>query len=78
MADTVAELPSYEEKRVPSSIDDSIDDKKVDDDVQMVKEVEELEERIELDEATEDEYLVQNAYDVAIKVVDSCAKMRIS
>ena len=41
---------------------------RIDDDVQMVKEVEALEERIELDEATEDEYLVQNAYEVAVKV----------
>ena len=34
----------------------------------MAKEVEEFEERLQNDEATEGEYLVQEAYEVAIKV----------
>lgn len=37
-------------------------------DAKRVKEVEELEERLARDEASEQEYLVTNAHDVAIKV----------
>lgn len=48
------------------SVGDSIE--KPIDDVQMVKEVEDLEDRLEHDEATEDEYRVEEAYEVAIKV----------
>lgn len=38
------------------------------DDIEIVKEVEALEDRIQHDEATEDEYRVGEAYEVAIKV----------
>lgn len=43
-------------------------DEKPVDDAQMVKEVEALEDRLEHDEATEEEYRVEEAYEVAIKV----------
>lgn len=43
-------------------------DEKAIDDAQMVKEVEALEDRLEHDEATEEEYRVEEAYEVAIKV----------
>ena len=47
----------------------AIDDADVSvDDAQMAKEVEEFEERLQNDEAAEEEYLVQEAYEVAIKV----------
>lgn len=70
MADGIAQLPSYTaEKNV--SDDDSLD-KVAQNDVDVVdekrlKEVEEFEERLALDEASEEEYLVQDAHDVAIK-----------
>ena len=71
MAD-ISHLPSYDEKHAPESVekDDSIDSmmKGSVDDIQMVKEVEAMEERIQLDEATDNEYLVQDAYEVALKV----------
>ncbi len=49
-----------------SSVDST--GKGVVDDTEMVKEVEAMEDRILHDEATEDEYLVQDAYEVALKV----------
>ena len=81
MAD-LASPPSYDEKlekHAPDSVEkvslDS-DGKIIEDDTEMVKEVEALEERIQLNEATEDEYLVQDAWEVAIKVrlSVSCSK----
>lgn len=67
----VSQLPAYSEKR--SSEDSSIEKEKVledveDVDAQNLKEVGELEERLANDEADEDEYRVQAAYDVATKV----------
>ena len=40
----------------------------VTDDAIMAKEVEEFEERLQNDEAAEEEYLVEEAYEVALKV----------
>ncbi|OBZ65661.1 Oligopeptide transporter 3 [Grifola frondosa] len=56
------------------SDEDSIEKKAGDtvesiDDAQMSKEVEEFEERLQNDEASEPEYLVQEAYEVAVKVL---------
>lgn len=57
-----------------SSVSDaSIDKKDIDgtelsEDAVMAKEVEEFEERLQNDDATEEEYRVQEAYEVAIKV----------
>lgn len=71
MSDAVDALPDIDEKHSVS--DDSIDKKAVDgpeltDDAIMAKEVEEFEERLQNDDATEEEYRVQEAYEVAIKV----------
>ena len=49
------------EKKHPDGVE-------VTDDAVMAKEVEEFEERLQNDEAAEEEYLVQEAYEVAIKV----------
>ncbi|KAI0822753.1 OPT oligopeptide transporter [Trametes gibbosa] len=60
-----------------SSVSDgSIDKKGIDgtelsEDAVMAKEVEEFEERLQNDEATEEEYRVQEAYEVAIKVLST-------
>lgn len=70
MADLEATPPSYDEKRLSDSIEKvsfDNDGKVVEDDTELVKEVEALEERIQLNEATEEEYLVQEAWQVAIK-----------
>ncbi|KAI0918825.1 hypothetical protein AcW1_009464 [Taiwanofungus camphoratus] len=71
MADTVAQLPVYADEKHVS--DDSIEKKSVDessiDDALKAKEVEEFEERLANDEASEDEYRVEEAYEVAIKVL---------
>ena len=70
MAD-LEQVPSYDEKHVPDSIDKaSIDStgKVITDDAEMVKEVEAMEDRIQHDEASESEYRVQEAYEVALKV----------
>ncbi|KAI0351216.1 OPT oligopeptide transporter [Trametes cingulata] len=74
MTDAVHSLPEIDEKHSVS--DDSIEKKGVDgvevtDDAIMAKEVEEFEERLQNDEATEDEYRVQEAYEVAIKVLST-------
>ena len=73
MSAPITELPTYDEKR---ESDDSLAEKKgVDDDVQVdviddkhLRDVEEFEDRLAHDEAADEEYLVQNAHDVAIKV----------
>lgn len=71
MADLVDSVPKFNEK---SSISDESLEKKVDDGVEvsddavMAKEVEEFEERLQKDEASDDEYRVQEAYEVALKV----------
>ena len=74
MADVDA-LPAAVDDRQSAS--DVSDEKKgadgkleveVSEDAIMAKEVEEFEERLQKDEATEGEYLVQEAYEVAIKV----------
>ena len=49
------------EKKHPDGVE-------VTDDAVMAKEVEEFEERLQNDEAAEEEYLVEEAYEVAIKV----------
>ncbi|KAI0071556.1 OPT oligopeptide transporter [Panus rudis PR-1116 ss-1] len=76
MSRPVEELPAYDaEKR---SQDESIDEKKgvTNSEIDVVdnahlKEVEEFEERLAHDEAADEEYLVQNAHDVAIKVLST-------
>ena len=73
MADQVAQLPVYVDEKVKQDSDESLE-KKLDDvdsleDAQRAKEVEEFEERLQNDEAAEGEYLVQEAYEVAIKVL---------
>jgi len=71
MADTVSSLPVYENEKHTS--DDSLEKKSLEedvvDDVQMVKDVEELEDKIANDEATDAEYRVEEAYEVAVKVL---------
>ena len=70
MTDAANTVPTLDDKQ--SASDASIEKKGVDgevtDDAIMAKEVEEFEERLQKDEATEGEYLVQEAYEVAIKV----------
>lgn len=76
MADQVTQLPVYADEKLKHDSDDSSIDKKLDDidsfdDAQRAKEVEEFEERLQNDEATDDEYLIQEAYDVAVKVLST-------
>ncbi|KAH9939462.1 OPT oligopeptide transporter [Amylocystis lapponica] len=76
MADIVTQPPVYDEKH---SSDDSLEKKfhesdiqvSVDPDAQQLKDVEEFEERLANDEATEEEYRVEEAYEVAIKVLST-------
>ena len=71
MTDAVNTLPEFDEKQSASDISlekKGVDGAEVTDDAIMAKEVEEFEERLQNDEATEDEYRVQEAYEVAIKV----------
>ncbi|KAH9830037.1 OPT oligopeptide transporter [Rhodofomes roseus] len=73
MAEPVSHLvPAYEDEKHLS--DSSSVEKKLEDDVvdaQLVKEVEEMEDRIANDEATEAEYRVEEAYEVAVKVLSA-------
>lgn len=76
MADQVTQLPVYADEKLKHDSDDGSIDKKLDDidsldDAQRAKEVEEFEERLQNDEAADDEYLIQEAYDVAIKVLST-------
>ncbi|CCL98811.1 uncharacterized protein FIBRA_00816 [Fibroporia radiculosa] len=68
-------LPAYEnEKSVDDSSFDNEKDSNLDADIvdgQLAKDVAELEERIANDEATEAEYRVEEAYEVAIKVLST-------
>ena len=70
MADAANILPTLDDKQ--SLSDASVEKKGVEgeltDDARMAKEVEEFEDRLQRDEATDEEYLVQEAYEVAIKV----------
>ena len=70
MSDAVTSLPAAEEKNSISDV--SLEKREVEpelsDDARMAKEVEEFEDRLQRDEAAEEEYLVQEAYEVAIKV----------
>lgn len=73
MADPRSDAPAYDEKHLS---DTSSDEKHLDDhavvdldDGQVVKEVEALEDRIANDEATDAEYRVEEAWEVAIKVL---------
>ena len=67
-----APLPLYDEKNSNADSDSlekkNFDDVEITDDARMAKEVEELEDRIANDEATAEEYRVQEPYEVAIKV----------
>jgi hypothetical protein len=75
MADPVATLPRHGQEDIASPRDELNekqsygDSSDVIDDAKHGKEVEEFEERLARDEATEEEYLVENAHDVAIKVI---------
>ncbi|GBE83823.1 OPT oligopeptide transporter [Sparassis crispa] len=75
MADTGTLSPLYDDDKQFSqhgSIEKKLDDIDVTiDDEQKLKEVEEFKERIDNDEATEDEYRVEEAYEVAIKVLST-------
>ncbi|PSR83037.1 hypothetical protein PHLCEN_2v5841 [Hermanssonia centrifuga] len=66
-------LPSYEGKDVSDSVEKiSLDsDDKVVDDAQMAKEVEAFEERLQNDDASDNEYRINEAYEVAIKVLST-------
>ncbi len=70
MTDAASTLPTLDDKQ--SSSDVSLEKKglgdEVSEDAVMAKEVEEFEERLQRDEANDEEYLVQEAYEVAIKV----------
>ncbi|OSX60979.1 hypothetical protein POSPLADRAFT_1145819 [Postia placenta MAD-698-R-SB12] len=71
---TVAQLPMYDDEK--HSSEGSIEKEKAAEevdivDVQNLKEVEELEERLANDEADEDEYRVEAAYEVATKVLST-------
>ena len=70
MTDAANTVPTLDDKH---SVSDASLEKKgaeadVSDDARMAKEVEEFEDRLQHDEAAEEEYLVQEAYEVAIKV----------
>ncbi|KAH9934458.1 OPT oligopeptide transporter [Epithele typhae] len=69
MADPVTTVPTLDEKQSDNVSLEKTD--AVDDDARMAKEVEEFEERLERDEAANEEYLVQEAYEVAIKVLST-------
>lgn len=70
MADIVPRPPSYDDKLNPDTVEkESLSSDEKSPDEKMAKEVAAMEDRIEHDEATEDEYLVQNAYEVAVKVM---------
>lgn len=76
MAELRPNAPAYDDEKHLS--DTSSDEKKLDDhavsevdDRQMTKEVEAMEDRIANDEATDAEYRVEEAYEVAIKVVSA-------
>ena len=72
MADAAKPVPTLDDKH--SLSDASVEKKGVDadkeltDDARVADEVEEFEERLQRDEANDEEYLVQEAYEVAIKV----------
>ncbi|KAI0707763.1 OPT oligopeptide transporter [Earliella scabrosa] len=74
MADAQNTVPTLDDRQ--SASDASIEKKAVDgadisEDAVMAKEVEEFEDRLQRDEATDEEYLVQEAYEVAIKVLST-------
>ncbi|EPS95668.1 OPT oligopeptide transporter [Fomitopsis schrenkii] len=74
MADPVSHLPVYDDEKNTSdssSLDKKLQDDVVVDDAELVKEVEEMEDRIANDEATEGEYRVGEAYEVAVKVLSA-------
>ena len=74
MVDELNTLPAVDDKQSASDLSDEkkgIDGVDISEDAVMAKEVEEFEERLQNDEATEGEYLVQEAYEVAIKVRSS-------
>ena len=71
-SDPRSDPPAYDEKHLSdtSSDEKQLDDHGIDvDDGQVVKEVEALEDRIANDEATDAEYRVEEAWEVAIKVL---------
>ena len=74
MVDELNTLPAVDDKQSASDLSDEkkgMDGVDISEDAVMAKEVEEFEERLQNDEATEGEYLVQEAYEVAIKVRSS-------
>ena len=70
MTDAVEPTPVLDDKQSLSdaSLEKKVAEAEVSDDARMAKEVEEFEERLQRDEAADEEYLVQEAYEVAIKV----------
>ncbi|KAH9936802.1 OPT oligopeptide transporter [Epithele typhae] len=73
MAEPEVLSPTLEEKRSvsESSVEKREAEAELTDDARMAKEVEEFEERLQNDEAANEEYLVQEAYEVAIKVLST-------
>ena len=71
MAEALNTLPVMDDKRSDSDVSDekkAMGGEELSEDAVIAKEVEEFEERLQNDEATEGEYLVHEAYEVAIKV----------
>ncbi|THH31057.1 hypothetical protein EUX98_g3142 [Antrodiella citrinella] len=73
---TVNELPQYDDDKLQNADDSSYEKKSVSDDADVITEkklaeVEAFEERLAHDEATDEEYLIQDAHDVAIKVLST-------
>ncbi|KAH9945802.1 OPT oligopeptide transporter [Epithele typhae] len=73
MADPANIVPTLDEKQSLSdaSLEKRASDAGAVDDARMAKEVEEFEDRLQHDEAPDEEYLVQEAYEVAIKVLSN-------
>ncbi|KAI0732700.1 OPT oligopeptide transporter [Fomitopsis betulina] len=74
MADPVSHLPVYDDEKNTSdssSLEKKLQDDVVVDDAELTKGVEEMEDRIINDEATEAEYRVGEAYEVAVKVLSA-------
>lgn len=83
MADQVSHLPVYDDEKNTSdssSLEKKLHDDSdvVVDDAELTKEVEEMEDRIANDEATEAEYRVEEAYEVAVKVIHPAPRTALS
>ena len=82
MADVETTRPTLDDKQSASD-DASVEKKGLDgaelsEDAVMAKEVEEFEERLQHDEAAPEEYLVQEAYEVAIKVRQRASRCAVA